>query len=304
MKIGVADTTFSRVDLFAFVKEQLNELNFSGEIERYTVPGVKDLPVACQKLFKDFNCDIVLALGMPGREKIDKTCSHEASMSIQQVQLLFNKHILEVFVHLDEAMNDKQLYEIAKNRTKKHVLNAVKLIESKTSLSYFAGKGLRQGFENEGTLAFSKSQVAKNSSQSEREINLGLVVCDFHSDITKKMESIALAHAKKLNAKIVKTIHVPGAFDAPLAVKKLLKEKDVQGVVVLGTVIQGETSHDELVAFSCAEKVLSLSLEFNKPVGFGVSGPRISKENAVNRIKPYSERAVEAALSLINSLEE
>lgn len=296
MKIGVADTTFSRVDLFAFVKEQLNELNFSGETERYTVPGVKDLPVACQKLFKEFNCDIVLALGMPGKEKIDKTCSHEASMSIQQVQLLFNKHILEVFVHLDEAMNDKQLYEIAKNRTKKHVLNAVKLIESKTSLSYFAGKGLRQGFENEGE--------AVPTENKKKEINLGLVVCDFHSDITKKMESIALAHAKKLNAKIVKTIHVPGAFDAPLAVKKLLKEKDVQGAVVLGTVIQGETSHDELVAFSCAEKVLSLSLEFNKPVGFGVSGPRISKENAVNRIKPYSERAVEAALSLINSLEE
>jgi len=150
VKIGIADTTFSRVDMHLFVLEQLNEANFSGETERYTVPGVKDLPLACQRLFKDYSCDIVLALGMPGKEKIDKTCSHEASLSIQQVQLLFNKHILEVFVHMDEAKNEKELYEICKDRTKKHTINALKLLEGKTSLSEFAGKGKRQGFSDIG----------------------------------------------------------------------------------------------------------------------------------------------------------
>ncbi len=152
MKIGIADTMFSRINMFAFAEQQLKELNFSGDTERYTVPGIKDLPVACKILFEKFNCDLVIALGMPGKEKIDKTCSHEASLGIQAVQLMTNKHILEVFVHLDEAKNEKQLFEISENRTKKHAINAVKLLEGKTALSDLAGKGIRQGFSNAGEI--------------------------------------------------------------------------------------------------------------------------------------------------------
>ncbi len=148
--IGVADTTFSRVDLYSFAVEQLKESGFKGKIERYTVPGVKDLPVACQILFEKFNCDIVLALGMPGKQPIDKTCSHEASTAIQLVQLKFSKHILEVFIHMDEAKTEKELFNLCENRVKKHAINALKLLEGKTALSPFAGKGRRQGFPDEG----------------------------------------------------------------------------------------------------------------------------------------------------------
>ena len=97
MKIGVADTTFSRVNMFEFVEQTIKQTNKNAQIERYTVPGVKDLPVACKKLFDFYNCDIVIALGMSGPMPVDKTCTHEASMAIQQVMLMTNKHILEVF---------------------------------------------------------------------------------------------------------------------------------------------------------------------------------------------------------------
>ena len=150
MKIGVADTMFSRVNMFPFVEEGLKDSGFDGLIERYTVPGVKDLPVACKRLFLDHNCDIVIALGMPGPMKVDKTCSHEASLSIQQVQLEVCKHILEVFVHMDEATSGKELNEICKNRSYKHTLNAVALLKGKTELSKYAGQGVRQGFPDEG----------------------------------------------------------------------------------------------------------------------------------------------------------
>ena len=138
--------------MFAFVQEQLKELNFNGETERYTVPGVKDLPLACKFLIEKYSCDIVLALGMPGPEKIDKTCSHEASLSIQQVQLISNTHVLEVFVHMDEAKNEKELFQICENRTKKHTINALELLKGKTALSPFAGKGRRQGFDDAGEI--------------------------------------------------------------------------------------------------------------------------------------------------------
>jgi len=151
MKIGITDTTFSRVDMAEFAVNTLKE-NSDAEIVRYTVPGMKDLPVACKKLFEEDNCDIVIALGMAGKEPIDKQCSHEASLGLQQVQLMTNKHILEVFVHMDEAKDDKDLYKLTKNRVEKHALNAVELLKGKNSLQKNAGKGQRQGREDAGPI--------------------------------------------------------------------------------------------------------------------------------------------------------
>lgn len=149
-KIGVADTTFSRVDMFPFVEQAITESKIPASVERYTVPGIKDLPVACKRLLLDDQCDIVVALGMVGKEKIDKQCSHEASSGIQNVQLETMRHILEVFIHMDEAKDDNELFSIARNRAYKHGLNAVALLKGKDTLTPRAGKGLRQGKDDAG----------------------------------------------------------------------------------------------------------------------------------------------------------
>ncbi|MDI6640477.1 MAG: 6,7-dimethyl-8-ribityllumazine synthase, partial [Methanocellales archaeon] len=57
MRVGIADTTFARVDMGTIAMEELKR-NASVRIERYTVPGVKDLPVAAKKLIEERNCDI------------------------------------------------------------------------------------------------------------------------------------------------------------------------------------------------------------------------------------------------------
>lgn len=148
MKIGIADTTFARVNMADFAIAIIKK-NSKHKIERYTVPGIKDLPVACKILFDKYKCDIVMALGMAGPKPIDKQCSHEATIGLQEVQLMENKHIIEVFIHMDEAKSNKELYKIAKNRTEKHTLNAIALLKSKTSLTKNAGKGIRQGKKDE-----------------------------------------------------------------------------------------------------------------------------------------------------------
>ena len=151
-KIGIADTTFARFDM---AKSAINELqsNATGfKILRYTVPGMKDLPVACKKLFEESECDIVLALGMPGAMPIDKQCAHEASVGLIQTQLLCNKHIIEVFVHEDEAKNEKELAWLTERRVREHALNVLDLLFKPESLTKNAGKGLRQGFEDAGII--------------------------------------------------------------------------------------------------------------------------------------------------------
>jgi len=151
-KIGVADTTFARYDM---AKTAINELksNDTGfKIIRYTVPGIKDLPVACKKLFEEQGCDIVMALGMPGPKPIDKQCAHEASLGLMQTQLMCNKHIIEVFVHEDEAKDEKELAWLADKRAREHALNTLNLLFHPQKLTKNTGKGLREGFEDAGPL--------------------------------------------------------------------------------------------------------------------------------------------------------
>ena len=149
MKVGVADTTFSRVDMGAEAIDELRR-HASVAIERYTVPGVKDLPVASKILLEERGCDIVIALGMPGGKEKDRLCAHEASQGLIKAQLMTNKHILEVFVHEDEAGDDSELAWLAKRRAREHALNAVLLVLHPDRLVKQAGAGQRQGFEDAG----------------------------------------------------------------------------------------------------------------------------------------------------------
>ena len=151
-RIGVADTTFARFDMGGAAINELKNLGTGFKIERYTVPGIKDLPVACKKLLEENQCDIVMALGMPGPKPIDKQCAHEASMGLIQVQLLTNKHIIEVFVHEDEAEDDKELKWLADRRSREHAENAYNLLFKPDLMTKKAGKGLREGFEDAGQI--------------------------------------------------------------------------------------------------------------------------------------------------------
>jgi len=151
MRVGIADTTFARYDMASSAIDELKRW-MSAHIERYTVPGIKDLPVAAKKLIEERGCDIVMALGMPGSQPIDKQCAHEASTGLIQAQLLTNTHIIEVFVYEDEVVTDKDLARLADARTREHAQNVYKLLFGR--LTAEAGKGKREGFTDVGSVDF------------------------------------------------------------------------------------------------------------------------------------------------------
>ncbi|UCD14070.1 MAG: 6,7-dimethyl-8-ribityllumazine synthase [Thermoplasmatales archaeon] len=128
-------------------------------------------------------------------------------------------------------------------------------------------------------------------------IKIGAVVSEFNYDITMMMLERAKEHARFLGAEINQVVKVPGVFDMGLAVKKLLERKDVDGVVTLGAVIEGETEHDDVVIQHAARKIADLALEYNKPVGFGISGPGMTRLQAQKRIE-RAKAAVETVVKL------
>ena len=155
VRIGVVDTMFARYDMGRAALAELEECPGHGETFvtiAKTVPGFKDLAVAARNLIEKDHCAIVVALGMPGKEQIDKQCAHEASQGIMMAQLLTNTPILEVFVHEDEASDPAVLAQVFENRSRKHARNAYWMLFEPEQLSRRAGQGVRQGFDDAGPI--------------------------------------------------------------------------------------------------------------------------------------------------------
>ena len=129
---------------------------------------------------------------------------------------------------------------------------------------------------------------------------LGIVVSDTRKHITSKMLLLAEDTAKKQGYQTM-TIHVPGSFDIPLAVQLLLKKKEIAGVITLGVVIKGETSHDSVIVYTVAKSLIELSLKYNKPVTSGINGPDMNEQQAIARISRAKE-VTEACINLITHL--
>ncbi|HEX16847.1 MAG TPA: 6,7-dimethyl-8-ribityllumazine synthase [Thermoplasmatales archaeon] len=135
------------------------------------------------------------------------------------------------------------------------------------------------------------------------EIRIGAVVSEFHYDITMMMLERAKEHAEFLGARITKVVKVPGVFDMGLAIKKLLERKDIDGVITLGAVIEGETEHDQVVAQQAARKIADLAIEYGKPVALGITGPGMSRLQAEERIE-RAKYAVETVVKMCRRLRE
>ena len=138
--------------------------------------------------------------------------------------------------------------------------------------------------------------------KKEETIKIGIVVSEFNYDITMMMLERAKEHARFLGVEIAKVINVPGVFDIPLALKKLLQDISIDGAVVLGAVIQGETKHDEVIMQQASRKIMDLALEYEKPVGLGITGHGMSRLQAEERIE-RAKQAVEAVVKMLKAMQ-
>jgi 6,7-dimethyl-8-ribityllumazine synthase len=135
---------------------------------------------------------------------------------------------------------------------------------------------------------------------AEGKIRMAMAVSEYNYDVTMMMLERARAHAEFLGCEVKYIVKVPGVYDLPFALKKLLKRKDVDGAVAIGAVIEGETDHDEVVMQHAARKIIDISLEAEKPIGLGVTGPGMNRGQAQARIE-NAKTAVEAVVKLIRN---
>ena len=128
-------------------------------------------------------------------------------------------------------------------------------------------------------------------------MRISFVVSEFNYDITMPMLEQAKQHAAFLGAEVGREVLVPGVFDMPLAIKKLCEREDVDAIVCIGAVIEGETEHDDIVIQHASRKIADLAVEYGKPIGLGITGPGMSRLQAEARIT-RAKSAVEAVVKL------
>ena len=102
-------------------------------------------------------------------------------------------------------------------------------------------------------------------------LKFALVAGRFNDFITERLIGGAVDYLTRHGAERedLTLVKVPGAFEIPLAAKKLAASGKYQGVICLGAVIRGATPHFEYVANECVKGLAHVMLETNVPVGFG-----------------------------------
>lgn len=132
-------------------------------------------------------------------------------------------------------------------------------------------------------------------------VSLGLVVSRFNREVTDQMEEHAHEAATDRGAEVVERLRVPGAYDAPLAADRLARRDEIDAVAVVGTIVTGDTDHDQVIADAAAQGLTDVSLDRDIPVTFGVTGPGMSGAEARERVEKGTE-AVNAAIDLVEEL--
>lgn len=107
---------------------------------------------------------------------------------------------------------------------------------------------------------------------NQNNVHVGIVVADFNSTVTSNLVNGAVATLAKfgITGDQVAVFHVPGAFEIPFVVKKLLAKNEFDGIMTLGAVIKGETDHYDLICQNVSSGIMELNLQGKVPVTFGI----------------------------------
>jgi len=137
-----------------------------------------------------------------------------------------------------------------------------------------------------------------------RGARIALLVSRFNSFIVESLLSGAVDTLKRHGAedRELQIIRVPGAYEMPIAAKRLAASQSYDAIIALGAVIRGGTPHFEYVAGECTKGLSQVSLQHDIPIAFGVLTVD-SIEQAIERAGTKAgNKGAEAALSAIEMI--
>ena len=144
-----------------------------------------------------------------------------------------------------------------------------------------------------------------NSVPNATKMVFGIVVSEWNEKITKGLLNGAYTTLLKHGATEENIIvnFLPGAFELPLGAQIMLEKTNVDAVICLGSVIQGETKHFDFVCEGTALGIKDVALKYNKPVIFGVLTDN-NEQQAIDRSGgKHGNKGDEAAVTAIKMVD-
>ena len=134
---------------------------------------------------------------------------------------------------------------------------------------------------------------------------IGIVCGSFHKEeVTRMLNTVTSAVENEhvlgqMGGVLMEPVWVPGAFEVPLATKRLL-DAGCSGVVTLGIIERGQTLHGQAMGDAVMSALIGLQLEYNRPIGLGIIGPGADPEHIEPRLVPHAKAAIQAVAHMLN----
>jgi 6,7-dimethyl-8-ribityllumazine synthase len=145
------------------------------------------------------------------------------------------------------------------------------------------------------------SQYDFNTVPSATNMRFGIIMAEWNPEVTMALATGAVETLKKHGATDENILlkHVPGSFELPLGAQFLAEYGDVDAVILLGCVIQGETRHFDYICEGVTQGTKDLNLKYNKPFIFGLL-TTLNQQQALDRAGgKHGNKGDEAAVTAI-----
>lgn len=148
------------------------------------------------------------------------------------------------------------------------------------------------------------SEYDKDTIPNGADYNVGIVVSEWNESITFNLLKGAEETLRENGVKDENiSLHfVPGAFELPLATQWLLEKEDIDAVIAIGNVIQGETKHFDYVCSGTTNGIMQAGLKYNKPAIFCVLTDNNMQQSIDRSGGKHGNKGVEAGIACLKMI--
>lgn len=149
---------------------------------------------------------------------------------------------------------------------------------------------------------YNETDIAKQNPNDQ--LKVGIAVSEWNQEVTANLTEAAIETLLKYGFKeediVLKS--VPGSFELPLAAQYLIEIAEVDAVICLGCVIQGETRHFDYVCSGVTKGIMEINLDTGVPVGFGLLTTD-NQQQAIDRSGgKHGNKGIEATVAALKML--
>ena len=146
----------------------------------------------------------------------------------------------------------------------------------------------------------SKDGFLYSSEKIDVNKKISIVASKWNAELVNELLESGKVHLEELGFTNIKIVHVPGAWELVHATQKELEDAD--GVIAYGVVIRGETTHYELISESTSRGLMQVSVNANKPIGFGLIAVENLSQAKERTSSSELNKGKEVAQSLVEML--